>query len=409
MLFFVDEANSIKLDYVDLLNKISNKKILYKYIYTSNIEDVLIDIVASLYYACDIELLDGDFSNEELTLLNVSIEDLNIAYPLINKTRNINIDKLLETINENKDNIKIGIYSSGTTGMPKRFEHSLTSLLRNIKVSEKHSYDIWGFAYNITHFAGLQVFLQALMNKNTVVNLFNDNMNNANYLLEKYKCTCLSATPTFYRNFVFNRKSVNKFIKYITFGGEGFDNNLLSKAKEKFPKAKIRNIYASTEIGSLLAGNDDSFKIPRHLENLIKISDENHLLVHKSLLNSDLKLDWYDTKDIVHFNDDGSFKILNRDSDFINVGGYKVNPLEVEGEILKIQGVLDVVVTSRRNSVLGRILVANIKKDSLYSEIELKKIIMQDLKNKLQSFKIPRLINFVDDIERNRSGKKVRA
>lgn len=409
MLFFIDEANKLKIDYKYLVEKVEKKYMLNKYIYTKNLEDIFINLVASLYYAYDIELIDGDFSDVELSLLKISNESLKLTYKINKQVEIKNIEQLIEQIKLNQDKVKIGIYSSGTTGLPKRFEHSLRSLMRNIKISEKHDKDIWGFAYNITHFAGVQVFLQALMNKNTMINIFDKNKNYANDLLEKYNCTCISATPTFYRNFIFNSRNLNEVIKYVTFGGEKLNDDLVLKAKEKFPKAIIRNVYASTEVGSLLSGNGEFFMVPDNLKDFIRISKNNHLLVHKTLLIKDnINEEWYDTNDVVSLNSDGSFRILNRDSDFINVGGYKVNPLEVEKLILEIDGVLDVVVIGRDNSVLGKILVANIKKDVQFSDIDLKNNIIKELKNKLQPFKLPRIINFVEKIKYNRSGKKVR-
>ena len=409
MYFFIDEANQIKITYNDLIKSIESKRYLKQYIYSLNIQEIMINLVAPLYYGYNVVLLDGDFSSKELALLNVNEEDLKLKRLLKKDNKIQNIDEVIEKIKDNANAVQIAIYTSGTTGTPKKFIHPLSLLMRNIKISEKHNNDIWGLAYNITHFAGVQVFLQALMNKNPIINLFNNNLDNADELLKKYKCTCISATPTFYRNFIFVHNEENSTIKFATFGGEKFDNALIAKAKNKFPNAKIRNIYASTEVGSLLSGENDSFKIPENLKSLVKISSENHLLIHTSLLkNNKITDDWYDTNDIVSMNDDGTFKILSRDSDFINVGGYKVNPAEVESFILQIDGVLDVAIIGQKNSVLGNVLIANIRKNEKYTDATLKKNIYDSLKGKLQYFKIPRIINFVDSIERNRSGKKVR-
>jgi hypothetical protein len=46
--------------------------------------------------------------------------------------------------------------------------------LRNIKINENQKNLVWGFAYNPTHMAGLQVFLQAIVNGNSLVNVFNN-------------------------------------------------------------------------------------------------------------------------------------------------------------------------------------------------------------------------------------------
>lgn len=409
MIFFIDEADGIKISYDDLLAKVNNRNEINQYIYTSNIEEIMVNFVASLYYGFDVVLLDSDFSVKELELLGVTEKDLTIKHVIQCHDNVKKFAEVIDKIKSNAKNVRVTIYTSGTTGIPKKFVHSLSVLLRNIKISDKHKDDIWGFAYNITHFAGIQVFLQALMNQNTIINLFNKNLNNADMLLKKYDCNCLSATPTFYRNFIFTHKEENTKVKFVTFGGEKFENDLLMKAKNKFPLAKIRNIYASTEVGSLLSGLNDSFRIPDRLKNLVKISAENHLMIHTSLLgNKNTDKDWYDTNDVVLLNADGSFKILSRDSDFINVGGYKVNPAEVESIILQVDGVLDVAVLSRKNSVLGNILVADIRKDENYLEADLKKDILAILKRELQNFKIPRIFNFVENIERSRTGKKVR-
>ncbi len=409
MIFFLDEAEKIELSYDALLEKINNIREVNQYIYSSSIEKIMVNFVASLYYGFDVVLLDGDFSVKELGLLGVTKKDLTVKQIVRCHDNVKNFDEVIKKIKINADYVQVSIYTSGTTGTPKKFVHSLSVLMRNIKTSEKHKEDIWGFAYNITHFAGIQVFLQALMNKNMIVNLFNKNLNNADMLLKKYKCNSISATPTFYRNFIFTHEEKNTNVKFVTFGGEKFDNDLLIKAKSKFPFAKIRNIYASTEVGSLLSGVNDSFKIPAHLKNLVKISANNHLMIHTSLLkDKSADKDWYDTNDIVLLKNDGSFKILSRESDFINVGGYKVNPTEVESIILQVDGVLDVTVAARANSVLGNILVANIRKDENYTKEALKKDIMAILKRELQNFKIPRIFNFVENIERSRTGKKVR-
>ncbi len=409
MNFFIDEADGIKISYDDLLVKVNNRNEINQYIYTSNIEEIMVNFVASLYYGFDVVLLDSDFSVNELRLLGVAEKDLTVKHVIQYHDNVKNFAEVIAKIKTNAENVRVSIYTSGTTGTPKKFVHSLSVLLRNIKIADKHKDDIWGFAYNITHFAGIQVFLQALMNQNTIINLFNKNLNNADMLLKKYDCNCISATPTFYRNFIFTHKDENTKVKFVTFGGEKFENDLLMKAKNKFPFAKIRNIYASTEVGSLLSGINDSFKIPEQLKNLVKISAENHLMIHTSLLgNKNTDEDWYDTNDVVLLNADGSFKILSRDGDFINVGGYKVNLAEVESVILQVDGVLDVAVLSRENSVLGNILVANIRKDENYIEADLKKDILAVLKRELQDFKIPRMFNFVENIERNRTGKKVR-
>ena len=86
----------------------------------------------------------------------------------------------------------------------------------------------------------------------------------------------------------------------------------------------------------------------------------------------------------------------------INVGGYKVNPLEVEETIRNIEGIQDVRVFSKKNSVLGSIIFCEIVKTNTQLE---EAAIRSFLQGKLQEFKIPRMIKFVDKLSTTHTGK----
>ncbi|MFN3692047.1 MAG: AMP-binding enzyme [Fervidobacterium sp.] len=86
-----------------------------------------------------------------------------------------------------------------------------------------------------------------------------------------------------------------------------------------------------------------------------------------------------------------------------------MNPNEVEEEIKKVNGVLDAYVYAKSNRLTGNIIVADVVIDKeQYSEKEIEKEIYEKLKNNLQSWKIPRILNFVDNLSLTRTGKKVR-
>ena len=76
---------------------------------------------------------------------------------------------------------------------------------------------------------------------------------------------------------------------------------------------------------------------------------------------------------------------------------------EVEDEIRRIEEVSDTRVWSRKNSILGNILCADVKLHigKSIEESEIRKRLTQ----KLQNFKIPRKINFVEEISSTKTGK----
>lgn len=171
---------------------------------------------------------------------------------------------------------------------------------------------------------------------------------------------------------------------------------------------KLHNIYASTETGSVLNAVGDAFVIPAQYQEQIKISEQNELMIHRSLLGEfPLEGEWYNTHDLVEVHDEKIY-FLSRKSDLLNIGGYKVNPLEVEVALQAIEGIQDCLVYGQKNSVLGTLLVADVVPMIGHTEKEIKKAVRHGLKEKLQEFKIPRILQLVDNIERTRSGKKVR-
>ena len=76
--------------------------------------------------------------------------------------------------------------------------------------------------------------------------------------------------------------------------------------------------------------------------------------------------------------------------------------------ILKISNVKECILKSRRNRIIGNILVAEIVKTDTIDNDTLEKNIFNYLSNNIQKYKIPRIIRFVDKIKTTRTGKKER-
>jgi acyl-coenzyme A synthetase/AMP-(fatty) acid ligase len=167
-------------------------------------------------------------------------------------------------------------------------------------------------------------------------------------------------------------------------------------------------VYASTEAGSLFAAKGDCFQIPSTIIDKFKVKDD-ELLIHKSLLGkSDSFIfddDYYHSGDLIEWvnKESGLFRFKSRKNELINVGGYKVNPSEVEEAINALDGVKQSLVYGKANSVLGNVLCAEILLNDGASLCELD--IRKALKNKLQDFKIPRRIKFVEAFTLTRTGK----
>ncbi len=351
---------------------------------------------------------------------------------------------------------RIGIFTSGTTQQPRLIYHSLATLLRSVRRSERHAQDVWGLCYDPAKFAGLQVVFQAVCNQNPIVRLFGLDTQAVATAIEDFGITHLSATPTFLRLLAGNKQQFNS-VRRVTVGGEILGEGLLRQLESTFPNAKIRNVYASTEVGSLLESFGQAFRIPEQLAGQVKVINS-ELWVHRSLLaeslqehlsgtrecskppqpsssvsprpkengtcesgtdspacpaQEDANTGFYRTGDCVEVITEHplEFRFVARRTDFINVGGYKVNPHKVEQALISIEHIISTRVYGQPNSVTGQLVCCDIVLARSAEEKRMAidaKFIREQLGGQLQSYELPRIVNVVSKIEMTESGKKTR-
>jgi acyl-coenzyme A synthetase/AMP-(fatty) acid ligase len=298
--------------------------------------------------------------------------------------------------------------TSGSTGLPKQVEHSLGGLTRFLREGERHAKDVWGLAYNPTHIAGVQVILQAFFNGNAIIQLLGRDRDAAVSWIEAFGVTHVSATPSFYRLLLPAGRTLNG-VRAVTLGGERADAALIDRLGRFFPHARIRNLYASTEAGTLFATEGEIFEVPPALAGLVRLRGP-ELELHRSLLGEFAGRagpggvePWYATGDVTEIVSDNPlrFRILGREREWVNVGGQKVNPGEVESVLLACPGIREARVHGRPNSVLGQLLCAEVVSEGDLDEPELRRL----LSERLQAVKVPRLIKRVPSLARTRTGK----
>ncbi len=398
---FLIDGNRV-FTYADLLTEVNRDPSYFPLFKTNDLFAYFSNLVKALINNASLTLLDSDLNPQELEGVDEHL--INRPFPLSLKTFE-SMEDLISALCVSASHIVI--FTSGTTGQPKQVEHTVSTLTRAVRVGEWHADDRWAYAYNPTHMAGLQVFFQAFENKNTLVNVFHLSRSEVYQCIEKYSITHLSATPTFYRLLLPYEKAYPS-VRRVTLGGEKSDQSLYGTIHKIFPMAKINNVYASTEAGTLFASRGDSFQIPEAFRDKFRVED-GELLIHRSLLGeSDSFLfdsDYYHSGDMIEWVDaeKGIFRFKSRKNELINVGGYKVNPGEVEAAINSMEGVCQSLVYGRPNSVLGNILCAEVQLEGGTSLNELD--IRRYLQTCLQDFKIPRRIKFVETISLTRTGK----
>jgi malonyl-CoA/methylmalonyl-CoA synthetase len=113
---------------------------------------------------------------------------------------------------------------------------------------------------------------------------------------------------------------------------------------------------------------------------------------------------WFRTGDLGALDEDGYLRIIGRSKELIITGGYNVYPREVEERLLEHPAVRDVAVAGRPSSEWGEEVTAFVVAGEPVSAEELRSHAAAGL----APYKVPKRIEFVDELPRNAMGKVVR-
>lgn len=109
------------------------------------------------------------------------------------------------------------------------------------------------------------------------------------------------------------------------------------------------------------------------------------------------------TSDLGFIDSKGRLNLQGRMDDVINIGGYKISPVEVENQVLAYPGIKECICICAEHPVIGQVLklLYVIDETPDFSQKQLVKF----LKSNLEAHKLPFLYERVDKIERTYNGK----
>ncbi|HEX7645070.1 MAG TPA: malonyl-CoA synthase [Burkholderiaceae bacterium] len=112
---------------------------------------------------------------------------------------------------------------------------------------------------------------------------------------------------------------------------------------------------------------------------------------------------WFITGDVGKVDAEGYHYIVGRSKDLIISGGYNVYPKEIEGVLDDMEGVAESAVIGVPHPDFGEAVVAVVvpKAGAALSASAM----IADLKQRIANFKVPKRIEFVDELPRNTMGK----
>jgi acyl-CoA synthetase (AMP-forming)/AMP-acid ligase II len=311
---------------------------------------------------------------------------------------------------------EVTVATSGTSGPPKLVDHSWDSLLAAARLSEQWHGLGWLLVYDATRWAGIQVWLQALLTGGRLVVPASRDPDVVAKALAEEQVAILPATPTLLRRLVTSADPAllqQAALDRITLGGEAADAALLETATKTFPKVKITQVYATTELGEVYRVADGRPGFPvawlgKALPGGARLSlrTDGELLVRLSRDTAEIG-----TGDLVERRGD-RYEFTGRRSDVIVVGGAKVYPKRVEELIRSVPGIVEARVYGLPSAVTGELVAGEIVLADPLPEGQtpeaVRAAVLTVCRATLEPHSVPRILDLIKRIATTPAGKTPR-
>jgi hypothetical protein len=170
------------------------------------------------------------------------------------------VSEMIQSARASSD-FRIGIYSRGQGGAPRKVVHSLRSLkmppAEASSSSEEH--EVLGIMLPPTWIGAIEAILGAFFNGDTIVNLWGENRLSTLKLIAETGVNRLILFPSDVDALWPIQPPVDAIARVDLTGGP-VDNEVMIKLHQIFPGATINNNLCLTETGTLLTTQDKSFQ-----------------------------------------------------------------------------------------------------------------------------------------------------
>lgn len=328
---------------------------------------------------------------------------------------------------EDLSDVALIMCTSGTTGMPKGAmitdENLITNLTDISKYFDIESSDHILIARPLYHCAVLTGEFLISLCKGLRISFMTEGFVPAKILktAKENGITTLCGTPTLlYHLSGMNLKSKEKLLlKNIAVSGECMTQTVAQVMRKAFPNTCIYNVYGLTEASPRVSylppnefdNNPTSLGIP--LSSLsVKVADNELLILGNSIMKgyynnpeatAKAKQDgWLHTGDIAEIDEQGRIYIKCRKDNMIIRAGMNIYPQEIENVLKESEYITDALAFGVKNDTVSEkihiMVVTTLNKSEVYNIC----------KEKLLGYELPDVIDIVDELPKNASGKVIR-
>jgi acyl-CoA synthetase (AMP-forming)/AMP-acid ligase II len=331
-------------------------------------------------------------------------------------------------------------YTSGTTGFPKGCvnpHRAFADCMRRMST-------IYGITPDDREFVAAPLFHEApalfallqLFRGGTVIVTSDTTPSNIFGMIDRYKATWTFMVPTMWAA-VMNSEEVNtadlSSLRMIISGGSPLLTHIKEALLKRFPNAGLHEFYGGTEVGLISnLGPEDQRRKVRSVGRpvigmFVELRDENgevvpqgevgeiHIggatLIREYFNNPEATAsarrgNFFTLGDMGRFDEEGYLYIVDRKKDMIISGGENIFPNDIEDVLHKHPAVNMVAVVGAPDPKWGEIVVAAVvlKPGRSATEAEL----IAHCKTELSNFKVPKKIDFRDQLPLSSFGKILR-
>ncbi len=343
-----------------------------------------------------------------------------------------------------KEDVATFLYTGGTTGVPKAVMSTHFNLVANVYqtlewVVDRSPDDVFIGVLPYFHSFGMTTSMNAPIANGSTIVLIPDPRDIKRILesIQKYRATIFCGVPTMYAA-ILNHPDLKKYdlssVKACISGAAPLPVEI-KKRFEEITGGKLVEGYGLSETSPVTHANpiygvnkEGSIGVPFPDTYAVVIDDEGKILpsgevgelaikgpqvmkgywkmeeeTKKVLVNG-----WLLTGDMAKMDEDGYFYIVDRKKDMIIAGGYNIYPREVEEVLYEHPAVVEAAVVGVPDPYRGETVKAYIVLKPEYRGKVTEQEIIQFCKERLAAYKVPKLVEFRDELPKSAVGKILR-